>query len=441
MRRDTRGTLLLTVSGAAAQALGFFYRAALTRLIGAENMGLYQLILPVYAVVQSLAYVGLTVTVSRLTAEYCALGQPRMVRTVLGQALLLFVRVFAVLALLTAVLSDPLSAWVLGDARTRAGLLLLLPCLFLTGVENLHKHAFYGTGQVRVPALVEMGEQLIRVTAVLGLLVLFRPRGGESTVALIVAGMLVCEVFSSAMMFMLGRRQLRGDCSLRRDNGLQRRMARVAAPIALTSLLGSLMGSVNAVVIPQQLVRSGWEAGEAMAAFGVLFGMALPMMLLPMCFVGALSLILVPRLSEARLTGGAARVRRMVRRGVTLAAAVLTVSLGVLLLAGPGLGTALFHERSIASYLPLLAVGALLEGLHAVLSSMLNGLSRERMCAACGLTSDAVELAVTFLLTASLGLDAYLLGFCLSGLVGVFWAGLCLHREVNGKACRCTAAG
>ena len=45
----------------------------------------------------------------------------------------------------------------------------LLPCLLLTGVENLHKHAFYGSGLIRPPACTEMLEQLVRTVAVLGL--------------------------------------------------------------------------------------------------------------------------------------------------------------------------------------------------------------------------------------------------------------------------------
>ena len=41
------GTLLLTATGLVNQLLGFFYRILLSRLIGSEVMGLYQLIMPV----------------------------------------------------------------------------------------------------------------------------------------------------------------------------------------------------------------------------------------------------------------------------------------------------------------------------------------------------------------------------------------------------------
>ena len=59
---------LLTVTGILSQAVGFAYRVGLTRLAGAEIMGLYQLILPVYSILLSLTSVGLTTGVSNLSA-------------------------------------------------------------------------------------------------------------------------------------------------------------------------------------------------------------------------------------------------------------------------------------------------------------------------------------------------------------------------------------
>lgn len=38
------GTLLLTVTGLSSRVIGFFYRIFLSRIIGAEGLGIYQLI-------------------------------------------------------------------------------------------------------------------------------------------------------------------------------------------------------------------------------------------------------------------------------------------------------------------------------------------------------------------------------------------------------------
>ena len=165
------GTLLLTGTGLLGQVLGFLYRIFLSRLVGAEVMGLYQLVLPVQSVLLSVTAIGLTAAVSNLSSEYRALGQEGIMGAVLRRCLAVFIGLFVVAAVVVGLGSDAISVYLLGDARTRLALLVLLPCLLLTGVENLHKHYFYGGGTVGLPAAVEVLEQFIRTGAVLGLLV------------------------------------------------------------------------------------------------------------------------------------------------------------------------------------------------------------------------------------------------------------------------------
>ena len=64
-----RGVAVLTITGVLSQLVGFVYRIGLTRLAGAEILGLYQLILPVYSVLLSLTSVGLTQSSSRAKAR------------------------------------------------------------------------------------------------------------------------------------------------------------------------------------------------------------------------------------------------------------------------------------------------------------------------------------------------------------------------------------
>ena len=130
------GTLLLTGTGMLSQALGFLYRICLSRLIGAEVMGLYQLVMPVYSVLLSVTAVGLTAAVSNLSAEYHARGDRGAVSALLRRCLALFLALFALAAAMVVPFSDPISVYLLGDARTRLGLVLLLPCVLLTGVKT-----------------------------------------------------------------------------------------------------------------------------------------------------------------------------------------------------------------------------------------------------------------------------------------------------------------
>ena len=210
-----RGVAVLTITGVLSQLVGFVYRIGLTRLAGAEILGLYQLILPVYSVLLSLTSVGLTTAVSNLSAWYQALGNQRAIYQGRGQAVKLFFLLALMPCSLLLLFSDGASVYLLGDARTQLGLILLVPCLLLTGTENLQKHYFYGTGRVYPAAITELAEQVLRSLLVLALLWRLAPDTAEKAVGTIVLGMALCEVVSAltqTVLFRVADRPAPGVC-------------------------------------------------------------------------------------------------------------------------------------------------------------------------------------------------------------------------------------
>lgn len=425
------GTLILTGTSIVSQFLGFVYRILLSRLIGAEVMGLYQLIMPVFSVIMALTAVGLTVAVSNLSSQYHARGNRAAIAQVLRRCLAVFLLLFAAVAAVVVLLYDPISVYLLGDARTQLGLLLLLPCILLTGVENLHKHFFYGTGNIRPPAAVELCEQFIRTGAVLGLLVVFLPQNPERTVGLIVTGMILCELFSAVTLLLLARRHLNRAGGLTgaplEHRQLNRRIASIAVPIGLTSLLGNLMGSATSVLIPQRLVHAGAEVSEAMSAFGVLCGMTLPMLCLPTAFIGALGLVLVPKLAEGAALGQRGLVQHRVDRSMLATSVLILPAMAFLVVLGPTLGAALFREPTVGRSILPLSVGVLLSCYQSVLASALNGVGRPGAAARNSILCGVVQLGCTFFLMGlpGVGLKGYVAGFLASAALGVllnWWA-------------------
>lgn len=406
------GTLLLTAVGLFSQALGFLYRIALSRLVGAEVMGLYQLVMPVYSVLMSLTAVGLTVAVSTLSARYRALGDWPALRSALYKGVAAFLALAVPLGAATALCSDAVSVYLLGDARTQLGVVLLVPCVLLTGLENLHKHCFYGMGNVRPPAASETVEQLVRTAAVLGLLVLFLPQYPERAVGLIVCGMTVCELFSSMTLVVLFRRQLRR-VSLR-PSGVSvtwKQLFAISIPVSCTSLLGTLMGSANSVLIPRKLVEGGKETSAAISAFGVLCGMTVPMLMLPMGFISALGLTLVPHLAQKSALGEKEAIRAQLGSTLSLISLIMAPALALLTVLGPTLGRALFRNEAVGEFMLPLAVGTLFSCWQAVLAGALNGLGKQRTAARNAIICDALQLSCTWFTVSKWGLAGYVAGF------------------------------
>lgn len=414
------GTVLLTVVGLFSQIVGFLYRIVLSRLIGAETMGLYQLVMPVYSMLMSMTAVGLTVAVATLSAGYQALGDRGAVKDTLRRAIGCFFIVAAPLGVLVMLLSDPISVWLIGDARTRLGIVLLVPCVLLTGVENLHKHCFYGIGRISPPAATETTEQLIRSAAVIALLLLLRPRTGEQKVGIIVTGMVLCEVFSAVTLTLLFRRHWRRDPPQSAVHQVSRRkLAGIALPVSLTSLLGTVLGSANAVLIPNRLVAGGVEAGEAMSAFGVMCGMTMPLLALPTGFVGALCLTMVPDLARRTAGGDRRAAGRFLDRVLCAISLLISPAMALLAVIGPAVGRAVYKEPAVGAYMTWLAVGTLLSCYQTVLSGALNGLGLEKLGARNAIISDVVQLAFTWFTVSRWGLTGFVIGFVLSSLAGM----------------------
>lgn len=415
-------TLLLTGTGLVSQLLGFFYRIALSRLIGAEVMGLYQLIMPVYFLLLSIVSSGLSTAVSTLSAEYHALRRPDAVRQTLRRCLLVLFGIGIPLGFILILCSDSISVYLLGDARTRLGLILLAPCLLLTGTENLHKHTFYGSGNVRPAALTELLEQLVRTCAVLGLLLLFLPQYPERTVGLIVVGMVVSEVFSATALIILFRRHMGlGKLRISGPCVSAKRIASIAVPVGLTAVLNNLMGSATSVLIPQRLVASGMEVSEAMSSFGVLCGMTIPLLNMPTALIGAMCLIMVPKLAQSAALKDQVSIGRRLDRALTATSVLIMPATALMVVVGPALGQLLYHEPTAGQFMLPLAVGLLLSCYQAVLGSALNGLNRQGIAARNAMICNGVQLILTWYTVGipGVGLKGYVAGFLISSALGL----------------------
>lgn len=437
--RDTElstggSALLLAALGSVSQVLSFCYRVALSRLVGAEVMGLYQLLMPVYSVLLSLTAVGVTAAVSNLTAQYLALHDRRGADQARRLALRIFLLALVPVSVAVVVWSDPISVYLLGDARTQLGLMLLVPCVLLTGVENIHKHCFYGGGQVRPPALTELLEQAIRAVAVLGLLLLFPGAWPERRLGLIVLGMVGCEIFSAMTLSILYRRWIRrrgltgpGE----RGRVMLGRVGAIALPVGANALLGNLMGAVNTTLIPRKLVEGGMIRSQAISQFGVVCGMTLPMLSLPTVVLGALNLVLIPRLSHCMALDRPREVHRLIHRALLVVSASMLPAMAMLAVIGPDLGRILFGQEGAGAFLLPLSAAMALSCYHSTFAAVLNGVGHQTSSALISLLCGAGQLLSTVLAVPVLGIEGFVLGTLATSLLGAVLSGWRVVRSTG----------
>ena len=116
-RRALAGIFTLALSSFALRGAGLLFRLALTDRLGAEGMGIYQLISTVDLFCSLLTCAGIPLTVSRLCAE-----RRSQARSVVQQACFYGAAMGLLPAMALFLFSDSLALHLLGDIRTAAAL-------------------------------------------------------------------------------------------------------------------------------------------------------------------------------------------------------------------------------------------------------------------------------------------------------------------------------
>ncbi|MBR5543208.1 MAG: oligosaccharide flippase family protein [Oscillospiraceae bacterium] len=425
-----RSLVAISVSNTLLQLLGFAYRIMLGRMTGAEGLGVYQLIMPLYSVLLSLTLTGLTVAVSKLSAICSKRRDGRGAVLCALRARRIFFFQFFIVALCVVCFSGFISRSVLGDIRTRRSLIPLLVCLFLTGIENITKNFFYGVGKV-VPQIVsELSEQLIRAFAVLSLLFFFVPTEPSASSFLIVCGMVISEVFSVIILSFFFRREKSVGSTTSPKPPKTAKIFSVALPISLAATANNLLSSLNTVLIPASLRAGGMTTRAATEAFGVMFGMTLPLLSFPIAFISSLTSVMVPRISETLAEENLSDMRRKAGKTIHATSLIAMPAMALLCQLGTPLSALLFKHPDAGAFIAPLALATLFSYYETTLGSLLNGIGAERQAAVIIALVGVLQILFT-LGVSRFGLSAFVAGSVVSSFVGFVLKLLCLMKRTS----------
>ena len=190
-------------------------------------------------------------------------------------------------------------------------------------------------------------------------------------------------------------------------------MLAVALPLAVSAYARTSLTTLEHLLIPRGLKSSGLSADRALAGYGIVHGMALPVVLFPSCLLYALADLLVPELTTAQVSGRCGDIRRLVR---TLLYRCLLFACGtaVLLLAFSGpLGRLIYHSDDAGRYIRLLALLVPVMYLDTVTDGCLRGLGQQTRCMAINVLDATLGVVLVWVLLPRFGLagDIFILYF------------------------------
>lgn len=185
------GTLLLTATGFATRVLGFFYRIFLSRAIGAEGLGLYNMVHPVYGICFALCAGSIQTAISQLVAANVQRG-----KAVFRAGLAISLSISIALSFLMIRFAPALAHYILLEDQCASLLPFMAISVPFSAVHACINGYCYGLQKTHVPAFAQIAEQAVRMGAVFLIADILTEQGRPVTVELAVAGHLIGEIAS-----------------------------------------------------------------------------------------------------------------------------------------------------------------------------------------------------------------------------------------------------
>ena len=372
---------LITIFAAFTRMIGFLFKIFLSRTLGPELLGVYQIALSFFMVFVTIIASGLPLIISKETASLkTKINDPAAYRR-------------SVLSLTTAglILSLALSAiiclFVFGgqlvfrelftDERSLKILIVLIPSTIAYSIYTVLRAVWWGEKRFMLLGITELAEQILRVIALAVLLAfsfLFIDLAKVAALSYVIATFLSATLVIIIFLKVSKEKQKAIRMDVRAN---YKPLLKSATPITTVRMLASIALPIIAITLPHRLMAAGWTHTMALSHFGIMVGMTLPLLTIPQTVISSIATALVPELSTAIQKKQTAEVKAKITGCIKFTLLINFMLLPFFMAVGYGLGVFLFLEEYAGHYLVRSAWVMIPMSMSQITNTILNSMGAE----------------------------------------------------------------
>ena len=421
-----KGTLILTVAGIVVKVIGSLNWIFVSRLLGGEGIGLYQMAFPIYFFAFTISTAGVPVAISIITAERVALkdvwGAKRIFK--IAMSLMFFTGiVFTALTYFGA-------QWLIDfhfirDPRAYWSVVALAPAIFFVTLLASSRGYLQGWQRMTPTAVSQIVEQIFRVITMILFASLLLPYGidfaaaGASLGAFAgaVTGLIVLVYFHWKLEKDITSeygRDIKPNADSEKSSTWKiiKRIFALSLPVSAASIMLPVVSNLDLAIVPQRLEVAGYTVNEATELFGYLTGMAVPLVNLATILTASLAVSLVPAISKAKALNNDELVYSQTASGIRISNFVCFPAFIIVMVLATPISTLIYNAPGAGPAVWVSSFSIVLLGLHQVSTAVLQGLGHPSIPMINMIIAAAAKVALNWILTAIPAL----------GIMGAAWA-------------------
>jgi len=366
-----KAVFIITLFSILTRIIGFVIRIFMSRELGAEIIGIYQISLSILSVFMTLVSSGIPLTISRLSAEYKAKNQFKEEHKMVTAGTIISLGLACVICILT-IIFKPLIINLSGSSLVVSVLIALLPALIGSAFNVGFKGSLWGGQKHFENCMVDFIEQIIKVVMIIVLV--SNAQNLEQGIIDCAISVSVANIISNIISMLF---YFKNKGRLANPKGHFKTLIKKSTPITLLRMVSSFGGMLISVIIPLTLVKVGYTQEQAISLFGIAIGMTFPLLYLPNTLVGSLATALIPDLAKLKAENNTQEFILKVKTSLSFSVFISLLFVPCFMGIGRAVGVFVYNNEISGLMLEYCALMMLPMGINNITSSILNSMGLE----------------------------------------------------------------
>ena len=402
--------ILITFISLILRITNIGYRSYLSQEIGAEGMGLYQLIFSIFMLSVTLSTSGISLAVTRMVTQAIAANKRNTIRSLVTKCFFFCLLCSLFISMLLLVFSTAAAKHLLGNEAAAPCLRILALGLPFMSVCTCMKGYFLAVDESVSTSVSDMLENMLSIAATAFFFIHYIPQGIESACFAAMLASSLGEMTSCTYSYISYRRSLRRNTPKERkkSHGVLHGLTHIALPCTLSSAARSVLSTIENLLIPKQLQVYGQSYSASMAQYGLLQAMTMPMLYFPSSLLTSFASLLIPRVSKERELGHKKSVAYITGTAISAALTYGIFFAAIFMIFGDSWGFAFYKSPQAGNYLKIFAPIVPLIYLDIVVDSLLKGMDEQLNSMKFNLTDAFFRVVLVLCLMQFFGMESYI---------------------------------
>lgn len=426
MKTFVFNTFVLLLSSIILQIITTFFNIYISNTIGEEAVGVFSLVMSVYMFGITLASAGINIATTRVVAEELACKNEAGAKTAAKKCIFFSLILGICASIIFLFGADFITINCLHNHINSNVIYLICIALPFISMSSAINGYFTAVRRVYKNAFAKFGEEIVKVGFTAFLLNSFMPNNINYACYSLILADVISEVTSFIHLYILYLRDKHGCLIESRYKDLDSytyRILRITIPVALTSYIRSGLLTLKQLIIPSSLQHSGMNSSNALISYGIVNGMAMPIIMFPVILVNCFSGLLVPEFSRYAAQCKFKKIKNtsfIILTGTFIFSIIVTI---LIFSFSNELSNLIYKNSEIAKYLKILSPLIVLMYLDIVIDSILKGLDAQVSVMIVNVLDCVVSICFIYFFVPMLGFNGYIMSIFISEILNFTLSG------------------